>query len=371
MFMVIKRIMPLICAAILLASCAPVPQSPGGFIDQAATRHGGQVSGMGIKVFTSEEVLFANFYGYANEAEGLIVCSDTVFKWGSITKSLTWIAILQLMEQGEIDIHADIRTYIAAEFLPELKYPTTIDHLMTHSSGFVESDIFVYYHGFISRLDPRDINQSYTIIGYILRHMDMPQRLMPGESRGEYAHYNAVLASYIVERVSGISFYEYVHEHIFNRLGMNHTAILHDSSDNVWVMNQLSKQACYMSADRRVEVECFRLGAAYMIGGAASCLADFHKFARALMPNAGDHTLFDNYETLLKLHKLFEYEYAAFTDPENGIIALNGQMCHTSTMLLDTHRGINVIVMTNQENEGYFNRVSFLRDVAERFYGDR
>jgi len=363
-----KVIVYLSTLILLLTSCTSPTQSPADFINQTATRHGGQVSGMAFKVFTSDEVIFANFYGYANEAQGLAIDEDTVFKWGSITKSLTWIAILQLMEQGEIDIHADIRTYISDDFLPDLIYPTTIYHLMTHSSGFVEGDIFRYYIELIRGLRPQDnYNLPYTIIGYTLRRMEMPQRLSPGVHRGDYSHYNVILASYIVEQISGRPFYEHVHDIVFDKLNMAHTSTLYGSSDNVWVRERMDRQACYSSADRRLEAECYRLSSAYMIGGVASTITDFHRFAMALMLCDNGYALFENHETLLKLHRLFEYEIAAFTDPKSGIIALNGQMCHTATVLLDTHRGMGVIVMTNQENEGFFNRVSFLGDVIERF----
>jgi len=351
----------------LLTACTQTTFTPSDFINEAATRHGGQVSGMAVKVFTSDEILFKNFYGYANEAESLMIDHDTVLKWGSTTKSLTWIAILQLSEQGKIDIHADIRAYISDDLLPDLKYPTTLYHLMTHSSGFLESDFF-WYREFAPIFSHGDV----TIIEYALQNMEMRQRFIPGVYIGEYSHYNVVLASHIVEQVVGMAFHEYVQKHIFDKLDMAHTAILYAYADNAWVEEQLARQTCYMSADRRFEAECFGIFRVvryqfYMIGGAASNVSDFHKFAMALMPDDNGYSLFEQYETLLKLHRLFEYEIAAFTDNENGIIALNGQMCHTSTMLLDTKRGMGVIVMTNQENEGFFNRVSFLREVVERF----
>ena len=353
---------------LLLTACTPPPQSPTDFITQSATRHGGQVSGMAIRVFTHDELLFENFYGYANEADGLTVQSDTVFKWGSITKSLTWIAILQLMEEGALDIHADIRTYISTDFLPELKYPTTVYHLMTHSSGFIERDFF-WYRELAPILEPP---QGMTLIAYALRSMDMRQRLEPGGASGEYSHYNVVLASYIVEQVSGIAFYEYVHEYIFGRLGMEYAALLNDFAENAWIVSQLDRQVCYLAADRLFEAECFGMHRVvrqqfYMIGGAVSVVSDFHRFAMALMPFDNGYSLFENDETLLKLHRLFGYEIAAYTDDESGVFALNGQMCHTSTVLIDIQRGMGVVVMTNQEGEGFFNRVSFLREVVERF----
>jgi len=362
----------LLTFALFFTACTPVNQSPGQFIDEAATRFGGQVSGMSIKVFTNDEILFENSYGYANEAEGLVVDHDTVFKWGSITKSLVWISILQLAEQGKLDLHTDIRAYLPDDVLSDLKYPTTVYHLMTHSSGWVEQDLIVMVFGNEIVLDPltAEIDTPADSIERFLRDTEISQRFQPGSYRGEYSHYGVIVASYIVEQVSGMTFYEYVHNYIFARLNMEHAAILLDASDNVWVAKALERQNCYVTADRSIEAMCrtIPLASAYMIAGVVSTMADFHRFALALLPdNYGGSALFEHNETLEKLHSILDYEISGYTDSANGIIALNGQMCHTVTMLIDTQRNIGVIVMTNQEAEVFFNRVTFLREVIERF----
>ena len=352
-------------------ACSPSIDSPGHFIDEAANRFGGQVSGMSIKVFTGDRILFENFYGYANEAEDLVIDSDTVFKWGSITKSLVWISVLQLSEQGKLDLHTGIRAYIPNNFLPDLKYPTTTYNLMTHSSGFLEEDFWISM--IASRVQANEDRQQ-TIIDFTLRNIEMSQRFKPGDLRGDYSHYNVILASYIVEQVSGMPFYQYVHNNIFSRLGMAYSAIRHDLSDNIWVAERLAGQACYSSSDRRIEAVCFPIHPPiYWMGGAISTISDFYKFAHALLPTAiyyGDRgaALFEKSETLFKLHNIMEYEIAAYTDSANGIVALNGQMCQTATILVDVERGLGVVVMTNQQAEGFFNRVTFLREVIDRFY---
>ena len=361
----------LLSFALFLTACTPSSQSPCQFIDRAATRFGGQVSGMSIKVFTNSEILFENSYGYANDAENLLIDDETVFKWGSITKSLVWVSILQLYEQGALDLNTDIRAFIPHDILPGLKYPTTVYHLMTHSSGWMEQDLIVMV------FEDADAFYSFTAIdaipadsiGHFLRNTEMPQRFQPGNYRGEYSHFGVIVASYIVEQVSGMPFYEYVHNYIFARLEMAHTAILVDMSDNAWVLERMAIQNCYVTADRSIEALCRAMSSAnvYVIAGVASTAADFHRFALALLPDGGGSALFERQETLEKLHSIFDYEISGYTDSVNGIIALNGQMCHTATMLIDTQRNIGVIVMTNQEAEGFFNRVIWLREVVDRF----
>ena len=352
----------LLAFTLLLVACASDTLTPDQFIDEAATRFGGRASGMSIYVFTNDEILFANSYGYANMAENLAIDDDTVFRWSSITRTLVWISALQLLEQGKLDFHTDIRAYIPDDLLPELKYPTTIFHLLTHSAGWPEMTIRAQ----------NDEGMSPDIIEHFLRSVQVPpQRFQPGEVsevNSSFA-FGVILVSYIVEQVSGMPFYEYVHEHIFNRLEMTHTAVLSDSSDNIWVQQQRAKQNSYVSADRSMEAISAPLPLPFfMLGSAVSTISDFHKFAVALLPDSsGGSALFERHETLEKLHNTFDYDVSSYTNNGDGIIAQNGLTCQTMTLLIDTRRGMGVIVMTNQEREGYFNRVTWLREVIDRF----
>lgn len=131
--------------------------------------------------------------------------------WGSATKSRVWISVMQLWEQGKIDLDADIREYLPADFLTNLRYgaPVTITHLMNHNAGFQEAyaDLFVKDPGAVRSLEDA------------LKAHEPEQIYAPGTVTA-YSNWGVALAGYIVERISGEDFAGYVHRHIFEPLGM-------------------------------------------------------------------------------------------------------------------------------------------------------
>lgn len=80
-------------------------------------------------------------YGDANTKDNIKADEDTVYEWGSISKMLVWTSVMQLYEQGKIDLNEDFRTYLPDGFLSNLSYkkPITMLHLMNHTAGFQET----------------------------------------------------------------------------------------------------------------------------------------------------------------------------------------------------------------------------------------
>ena len=367
----IRFLSTLLAFTLLLVSCSSDTLTPDQFIDEAATRFSGRASGISIKVFTNDEILFESTYGYGNMAEQLEVDEETVFEWGSITRTLVWISVLQLVEQGELDLHTDIGVYLPDDLFLELKYPTTLFHLMTHSAGWPDfSPLGVFFEqnneGMLTNGD-----EGSSLIGNLLRNLEMPPQLFqPGDvsDLNDSFSFTVVLVSYIVEQVSGMAFHEYVQQNIFHRLDMAHTAILSDSSDNLWVQQQLARQNCYAAADGVVATRVPLFSPIFMLGGAVSTPSDFQRFTAALLPDdSGGSALFERQETVDLLHNSFDYDPSSETDNANGIIFQNGQVCHTVSLLIDTNRGMGVVVMTNQERERFFNRPRWLTEVIDRF----
>ena len=355
----IKNIIAMFTLISLMSACTHDILSPEQFVYQTATRHGRQVAGMNIQVFTRDNLLLDKSFGYANYAEGILIDPYTVFDWASITKPLVWIAILQLAEQGKLDLNADIRNYISYEVLTGLRYPITVNHLITHSSGWLRSDISWPHFGVQGE------GAEQISLGHFLRGTEIVQRFTPGEVP-TYSFHNLVLASYIAEQISGIAFYEYVHRYIFTPLNMNQTALRGDLSDNIWVKNQREHIICYLSADRLDTFEWLRTN--LTIDMAIGTISDLRMLALAILPDEnGSSVLFEDAETLSKLLYSFAYEESAFIDNENGLLALNGMMGCISTLLICLNRGMGVIVMVNHRSEPIFNRVSFLREILDRF----
>jgi CubicO group peptidase (beta-lactamase class C family) len=172
------------------------------------------IAGAAVSVVKDGKLFFAKGYGYADIEKGIPVDPEqTVFGVGSVGKLFTWTAVMQLVEQGKLDMDADINTYLDFRIPDTYPQPITLKHLMTHTSGFEnrlrESAV----------LDAKDLVSAREWLISNLHARVRP----PGDAAG-YSNFNAILAGYIVARVSGQPYEQYMQEHIFNSLGMLHAA---------------------------------------------------------------------------------------------------------------------------------------------------
>ncbi|MDR1796589.1 MAG: beta-lactamase family protein [Clostridiales Family XIII bacterium] len=252
------------------------------------------IAAISVAVFTKREILYENTYGYIDIAKGLENEKDAVLEWGSVTKLLVWVSVMQLVERGQIDLDKDIRDYLPDGFLRKLKYDEkiTLVHLMNHTAGFQEASAY-----FNEETDSADLLS----LEECLRLSEPMQIFRPGETSA-YSNWGAALAGYIVERVSGKPFYEYVHENIFAVLGMEHTALNADLSDNTWVQKQRQNVHCYGPELEDMGL-CISFIPAYPCGSATGTIGDLTLFAQALLPDdAGGSPLFDSPQTLTALY---------------------------------------------------------------------
>lgn len=175
-----------------------------------------QIPGAAGAVVKGGEILFAQGYGYADLArEQAVSANQTLFRTGSAAKLFTWTAVMQLVEQGKLDLHTDINTYLTGFRIPDTyPEPITLAHLLTHTAGFEEAS-----RGAM-RARPEDLEP---LGDYLARHI--PARVYPPGQVTAYSNYGTALAGYIVEQVSGQPYVQYVQEQIFDPLGMAHTTV--------------------------------------------------------------------------------------------------------------------------------------------------
>jgi len=102
---------------------------------QLAERH---IPGASLAVVKDGRLFFAKGYGYANlEQRTPVVADQTLVRFGSIAKLFTWTAVLQLIEQGKLDLNADVNTYLTdVSISTTYPAPITLAHLLTHAAGF-------------------------------------------------------------------------------------------------------------------------------------------------------------------------------------------------------------------------------------------
>lgn len=171
------------------------------------------IAGAAVSVVKDGELFFAKGYGYADLEKGIPVDPEqTLFRIGSVTKLFTWTAVMQLVEQGKLDLDADVNTYLDFHIPDTYPQPITLKHLLAHTAGFEDLVLdFVSLEG--EDLVPwRD---------WMVSHM--PVRVRPPGDCAAYSNYGASLAGYIVAQVSGQPYDQYIQDQILDPLGMTHT----------------------------------------------------------------------------------------------------------------------------------------------------
>src|SRR5215212_3596627 len=172
------------------------------------------IAGASISVVKDGKLFFAKGYGSADLENGIPVDPErTNFRIGSIAKLFTWTAVMQLAEQGKLDLNEDINTYLDFRIPDTYPQPITLKDLMTHTAGFEDR----YYERLAK--DPDELEPPRE---WLISHM--PARVSPPGEVAAYSSYGAALAGYIVARASGEPYDQYVQEHILNPLGMAHTS---------------------------------------------------------------------------------------------------------------------------------------------------
>ena len=317
-------------------------------IQDYVKEHEKTTAGMETAIFDKNGTIYQDNFGYMDKEKGIKADDDSVFEWGSVTKLTIWVSVMQLWEQGKINLEEDIRTYLPEGFLKNLRYdkPITMLDLMNHQAGFDETTFYM---------------RSDKSIEEILKEQQPIQSFEPGTVTA-YSNYGAGLAALIVERISGQTFADYAHEHIFQPLGMDKTAILPDLSDNSYVQKKRQETKGYDTKGNLLSKDHF-ITSIYPIGAATGTLKDIEKFAQALLARK---TLFERPETwntlytassnypntdiIRNAHGFWANEYGTTVLGHGGNTA-----GATSRIMLDLEHGIGYVVMTNQGAEQNYN----------------
>ena len=171
------------------------------------------IAGAVIVIVKDGQILFERGYGLADVKARKPVDPDaTLFRPGSISKLFLWTAVMQLAQAGKLDLDADINRYLDFKVPPYRGQPMTMRQLMTHSAGFADTskDLF-----------PPDLPHLKPLSR--MGEVAMPDRIFAPGTTPAYSNYGASLAGYIVQRVSGQPFDDYIEQHIFAPLGMTHS----------------------------------------------------------------------------------------------------------------------------------------------------
>ncbi len=220
-------------------------------------------------VAQGDQVLFSKGYGLANLEHLVAMQPDHVFEIGSITKQFTVVAIMMLVEEGKIQLEDDITTV-----LPE--YPThghtiTIHHLLTHTSGIKSYTGMEDWRGkWREDMTPEEMIDLFK---------NQPMDFAPGEA---YAYNNSAyfMLGYIIEKVSGMTYEEYLQQKIFDPLGLENT---YYGSQSQIIPNRAN--GYQKNGETLINAEYLSLTQPYAAGSIMSTIGDLHLWQRAITNN--------------------------------------------------------------------------------------
>lgn len=234
----------------------------------------GQFSGA-VLVAKHGRPIFSGAYGLADRERHTPNTLDTKFRLGSMNKAFTAVAVLQLVQAGRVNLDDTLGTYLHDYANREIASRVTVGELLQHRGG--TGDIFgpdyVAHRQELRTLD--DYVKLYGRRGPLFE---------PGTQRA-YSNYGFVLLGVLIERVSGESYYDYVHNHVFL---LAHMASTESEPEDVVVPGRAVGYTTFgTGAWHRADAELPYRGTS--AGGGYSTVRDLLRFASAL----GDHTLLD------------------------------------------------------------------------------
>ncbi|MEM7220107.1 MAG: serine hydrolase [Pseudomonadota bacterium] len=172
-----------------------------------------EIVGAVVSVVHDGKVLFKAGYGFADlEARVPADPDRSLFRIASITKTFVWTATMQLVEQGRLDLDDPVQQHIDFPIPDTFDEPIRVWHLLTHTPGFEDLNVGTSVRRIEDVPSTRDFLMS-----------QMPQRVRPTGEQASYSNYGTALAGYVIERISGQSWSDYVDAQILEPLGMAST----------------------------------------------------------------------------------------------------------------------------------------------------
>ena len=202
----------------ILAKELSNPTTFGAYLDgevQARMDKFGVV-GVVLAVVKDGELYYSQGYGLADRENNTPVdVNTTLFRPGSISKTFTWTAIMQLVEQGKIDLNADISSYLTdIPIANTYAEPIKVKHLLSHTPGFEAPGL-----GHLFENDPKNV---LSLKEYLKKYV--PARVRPPGQLYTYSNYGTALAGHIIATVSGMPYEDYMQQFILGPLGMHNSS---------------------------------------------------------------------------------------------------------------------------------------------------
>jgi D-alanyl-D-alanine carboxypeptidase len=311
-------------------------------------RRADNTPGLALAVTDREKLLHVSLHGFADLGAQIPVATDTLFEIGSVSKSFTAFALMQLVEDGKLDLHAPVTNYLPW-FEVQSKYgPITIHHLLSHTAGIIEGMDF-------------GGETSYEV--YALRETEATA------APGTFFHYSNVgykALGLVLEELEGRSYAEIIQERILDPLEMRSTeaAVTHETRKRMAV----GYESLYDDRPRHpshplVPATWLEYDAAD--GSIASTVADMAAYVRMLLNRAqapGTRIISeDSFEEMTQ--RVIEtpeeeegtfYGYGLVIAESDGRVCIGhsgGMVGYYSAILADLDYGLGIVVLTNGPGE--------------------
>jgi CubicO group peptidase (beta-lactamase class C family) len=283
-------------------------------------------------------------YGMANRSFNVPNQIDTKFNLASMNKMFTAVAILQLVEQGKLSLNDKIIKYIPEYANQKVANQVTIDQLLNHTSGLGHYWTEEYYK--------MAKDQLRTVTDYLKLSWNDSLAFPPG-SKFSYSNAGFIVLGFIIEKITGQSYYDYVKEHIYKPAGMINT----DAYENDYVVPNLAIGYTTNSArPGEIKNNLFMHGVkGGPAGGGYSTVEDLLRFGNALLSNK---LLSPKYTKMAITGKVVEesnsiYGYGFRDRTENGyhIYGHTGGFPGVSGYLgMIPKLGYTIVVLSNFDN---------------------
>jgi CubicO group peptidase (beta-lactamase class C family) len=331
----------------------------------------GDIAGATVAIVKDDAVLLTRAYGLADVEKNVRVSAQhTLFRPASISKLFTWTAVMQQVEAGRLDLDHDINEYLDFRIEGYGGQPIQLRHLMTHTAGFEESLLDLLVDD-ISKLKP---------LGEALKG-NIPARIYPPGTVPAYSNYGAALGGYIAARAAGMPFEDYIEEHIFEPLRMEHSSFRQPLPQAL--REHISKS--YVTGSG--EVVPFELGWDGPAGALSSTAPDMARFMMAhlnggLLPGGDDANRILKPQTTELMHSVANrpapvvdaMAYGFYEQQRNGVrvVAHGGDLTafHSELVLIPAAKvGLFFSFNSSGKNSSVYNvRTAVFEGFMDRYF---
>lgn len=226
-----------------------------------------QLPALSIALVDDQETVWARGFGYAHPEDSVPATASTVYRIGSVSKLFTDLGIMQMVEQGEIDLDAPVTDYLPG-FQPTSRFDTapTLRQLMSHRSGLVREPPRGHY------FDDGDVTLVETV-----QSLNETEIVYEPETRIKYSNAGIATVGYVVERLHEQPFASYLHDAVLEPLGMDESAFTPEPE----IVDELATAYMWTYDGRQFKAPTFELGMA-PAGSMYAPVTDLATFMSAL-----------------------------------------------------------------------------------------